>query len=132
MITETPTGVSNHSTCPPDCWLQEYLGEGWTSCSSLTPEARQDVLPAMQEAVRRMHNLRVDGSAIVHGDLRAPNVMWREDGKLVQIVDLDWAGLEGVARYPARMARNISWHHSAEPGQVLRQDHDRHLLSSFV
>jgi hypothetical protein len=46
----------------------------------------------------------------------------------MKVVDLDWAGVEGEARYPTTMSRDIPWHATARPGRVLLQEHDEHLL----
>ncbi len=64
---------------------------------------------------------------------RPPNVMLREGESgvwSVQLVDLDWAGPEGQARYPPAMAPHdvIPWHPEAGPLAVMRQDHDTFAL----
>ncbi|KAJ7897871.1 hypothetical protein B0H14DRAFT_3424734 [Mycena olivaceomarginata] len=43
----------------------------------------------------------------VFGDLRWPNVMVA--GKKVKLIDFDWAGKEGYAKYPIHIAHNIDW-----------------------
>ena len=64
----------------------------------------------------------------VHGDMRGPNIMVHVKTGSVKFVDLDWAGIEGVGRYPSRMAQGICWHHDAAPGQAMAQRHDTFLL----
>ena len=54
----------------------------------------------------------------VHGDLRKPNIL-NVKGKL-QICDFDWAGEEGVARYPFDINhRDIKWPRENLPGKKI-------------
>ena len=62
---------------------------------------------------------------------RPPNVMLRKGtggAWEVRLVDLDWAGVVGRARYPPHMSKDIGWHPAARPGVLLQQEHDVHLL----
>ncbi|RDX42022.1 hypothetical protein OH76DRAFT_1489010 [Lentinus brumalis] len=43
-------------------------------------------------------------------------------------IDFDWAGLEGVARYPHDLAEDVPWPVGADPGALITQDHDNYWL----
>ena len=47
-------------------------------------------------------------------------------------VDFDWAGFNGVSRYPLHMNHaHISWPDGAADNQLMLQQHDRELLRSL-
>jgi tRNA A-37 threonylcarbamoyl transferase component Bud32 len=48
----------------------------------------------LRTAVRALHD-----RGFVHGDLREPNILLVMDQ--VMLLDFDWCGPEGVARYPS-------------------------------
>ncbi|KDQ56619.1 hypothetical protein JAAARDRAFT_194606 [Jaapia argillacea MUCL 33604] len=63
----------------------------------------------------------------VFGDLRQPNVMVSKGGK-VQLIDFDWAGREGEARYPACISNSVDWPEGVEGlGKILKK-HDQVML----
>ena len=61
----------------------------------------QNVKSRLIEAMEALHSNR-----FVHGDLRLQNVLVVGDS--VRIVDFDWAGLEGTARYPKELNMRIN------------------------
>lgn len=69
---------------------------------------------------------------IVHGDLRPCNIMVREQGVgttkelEVKVIDFDWAGMVGGARYPWARNETISW--PGKPGDLIQADDDSILL----
>ncbi|EPZ31380.1 Tyrosine-protein kinase domain-containing protein, partial [Rozella allomycis CSF55] len=60
----------------------------------------------------------------VHGDLRNSNVLVNNDQDIC-ILDFDWAGQTGQARYPIfiNIDENL-WHSDVRPGGVIREEHD--------
>ena len=59
----------------------------------------------------------------VHGDLRKPNIL-NVNGKL-QICDFDWAGVEGIAKYPFDINhRDLIWPRDNLPGEIIKKDDD--------
>ncbi|PCH39200.1 hypothetical protein WOLCODRAFT_167848 [Wolfiporia cocos MD-104 SS10] len=92
---------------------------------SLSP----DVLTDIERAVNLLHT-----NDLVFGDLRQPNVMVvkREDGKHgVMLIDFDWCGEHGEARYPIRLNREIDWHSEVVCGGIVAEEHDAYMLSKI-
>ena len=49
------------------------------------------------------------------------------------MLDLDWAGTEGTARYPISMNRtDIEWHEGASPHAKILKAHDQFMMSNAV
>lgn len=92
--------------------------------------ARTAALAALSTA----HTLEVWGSGqprSVHGDVRGANVLVNTCTMPPQVlfVDFDWAGQEGVDRYPLNMSLSVVWPAGAVPNAVMQQQHDTELLS---
>ncbi|CEL53119.1 hypothetical protein RSOLAG1IB_11251 [Rhizoctonia solani AG-1 IB] len=87
---------------------------------------RNDVL----RALNILHDKR-----LVFGDLRRPNIMTVEDGKGGVIggmlVDFDWCGVVGQARYPSDINPAIEWPEGVGPGLVIRPEHDRDMYQKL-
>ena len=70
-------------------------------------EVPQEALASFNEALRILKDKK-----LVHGDLRPPNVLVRpaKDGKKSAILlDFDWAGRAGEARYPDDLNPDVLW-----------------------
>ncbi len=68
---------------------------------------------------------------LVFGDLRRPNIMVKKsqdrhgnDEWHGQLVDFDWSGAIGKARYPVILNETIRWAHGVEGGVVIVPQHD--------
>ncbi|KAH9917746.1 uncharacterized protein B0H18DRAFT_1033740 [Fomitopsis serialis] len=94
-----------------------------------SPQVMDDVSRAIEELHR--HNL-------VFGDLRAPNVVvadkemansFRPGG--AYLVDFDWAGRDGTARFPYNLNTSIAWPDGVTPGSVITKDHDLAMLETL-
>ncbi len=67
-------------------------------------------------------------NGLVHGDLRGCNIMCRLDDEAVhmKVLDWDWAGQQGTARYPATLNMEIPYR--GEPGGLIVASHDEYML----
>ncbi|CAK4071978.1 unnamed protein product [Aphanomyces euteiches] len=67
---------------------------------------------------------RLGDAKLVHGDLRQANILWDSLNRRVVLVDFDWSGKTGVARYPPFMNPDILWPEGAETNKPLCTQHD--------
>ncbi|KAI9069720.1 hypothetical protein FKP32DRAFT_1616800 [Trametes sanguinea] len=79
----------------------------------------------LREAIALLH-----GRNLVFGDLREPNVLLIKGGGLM-LIDFDWCGPEGTARYPRDMNEDgsIPWAEDAQAGQPIKKQHDLQMLA---
>ena len=80
---------------------------------------------------RRLHAATLDRVQLfVHGDVRDVNIMVRKDGKLeFMLVDFDWSGIIGEARYPININKVDLWRpEDVSDGQLIKSDHDILML----
>ncbi|KAJ2994153.1 hypothetical protein NUW54_g7601 [Trametes sanguinea] len=82
----------------------------------------------LREAIALLHEHN-----LVFGDLREPNVLLVKGGGLM-LVDFDWCGQEGAAKYPGDMNDDgsIPWAQDAEAGQLIKKEHDLHMLTMLA
>ncbi|KAI8996267.1 hypothetical protein BD414DRAFT_575629 [Trametes punicea] len=82
----------------------------------------------LREAVALLHKRN-----LVFGDLRAPNVLLLRGGGLM-LVDFDWCGREGAAKYPGDINEDgtIKWHADTKAGQLIKKEHDLHMQTVLV
>ena len=119
----------------PSAIIMEYLdpSAGWTTLQTYIrehPKSKIDVEhPALVKLLKTMKEKKV-----VHGDLRPNNIMCRvqseggtEGQELeIKVIDFDWAGKAGSAKYPAIMNPAINW--PGAPRGFIEESHDEILL----
>lgn len=107
-------------------------------------------LGPLPEPVRRAARTAVDHlhrAGFVFGDLRAPNLMIedrKEDGesdedknededleRRTKLIDFDWAGRAGAARYPLHLSEEINWATGVKDHAVITAEHDLHMLDQL-
>ncbi|KZV94011.1 hypothetical protein EXIGLDRAFT_673499, partial [Exidia glandulosa HHB12029] len=98
------------------CVIMEFVEEQ----PALPPDAKLKV----ENAVERLHAFN-----FVHGDLRQPNILFRGDVPL--IIDYDWAGLEGEAKYPMDLSNQILWPPGVERAGAITKAHDLFWAKQF-
>jgi serine/threonine protein kinase len=81
-------------------------------------ETMERVSLEVQRALELLHR-----HGLVFGDLRLPNIMITKDGK-VKLIDFNWAGEEGQAKYPLLISQEIAWPKGVEPLAVMKTEHD--------
>lgn len=65
-------------------------------------------------------------AGFVHGDLRDANIMYKKEGDdcIVSIIDFDFGGQEGVARYSLFLNTTLDWPEGVVPGGIVKKEHD--------
>ena len=83
-----------------------------------------DTRAEIEEAIHTLHQ-----GNFVFGDLRPPNVMISKDNK-TYLIDFDWSGREGEARYPLHLSKNVNWPEDPQELELnlIRKDHDFIML----
>lgn len=129
--------------CAPAILAFERLPGGWFAIlmEELKSSSWRPFNPAIQEdiaSVTYAYKIAVEEPGFVHGDLRAVNVLigTTEEGSAdslgepapqhqrVAILDWDWAGKQGEARYPLSMDTVILRAKGALPGALILPIHD--------
>ncbi len=82
----------------------------------------EKVRSQVRKAIELLH-----GHNFVFGDLRLPNVMVTRDMK-VRLIDFDWAGVDGQARYPLLISEGIGWPEGVEALALMTREHDLDML----
>ena len=102
--------------------VMEYV-RGESDCR-LVDSARAASLHA---AVATLHR-----AGLVFGDLRSPNVLCV--GDRVVLIDFDWCGKEGEARYPSDILLEgwADWHDGVERGGLIKREHDAYFFSCLT
>jgi len=73
-------------------------------------------------------------SGYVHGDIRSSNIMVGDNEDDFMLVDFDWAGRIGEARYPMNLNRSEGlWRpDGARDGAIILADHDIEMLEFII
>ncbi|PPQ79188.1 hypothetical protein CVT25_002773 [Psilocybe cyanescens] len=93
--------------------------------SKLNKEEAEKVRGALKNALKLLHD-----NGLVFGDVRSPNVMITA-AKEVKLIDFDWAGEEGQAKYPYLISPGIPWPAGVQPLAVIERDHDLQMLEKM-
>ena len=80
------------------------------------------------EVLRAIELLHFSG--LVFGDLRPPNVIITKANE-VKLIDFNWAGEEGQAKYPSLISSDIKWAAGVESLGVIKKDHDMEMLNQL-
>jgi RIO-like serine/threonine protein kinase len=85
------------------------------------------VLNNTKDAVHILH-----AENIVFGDLRDPNILYLTSKARAMLVDFDWCGKDGEARYPATLNPSIAWAEDVSPYSVMLKAHDTWQLDRLT
>ena len=69
-------------------------------------------------------------NGLVFGDLRPPNVMITKAHE-VKLIDFNWAGEKGQAKYPYLISPEVDWPEGVKALAVMETDHDLDMLSKL-
>ena len=123
----------------PTAIIMEYLdpSAGWTTLQAYIKEHPEIKINTKHPALVKLFKTMKE-KKVVHGDLRPNNIMCRvqpesgtEGQELdIKVVDFDWAGKLGSAKYPAIMNAAIKW--PGAPRGPIDEDHDETLLRTTL
>jgi hypothetical protein len=101
------------------------------------------VLEDIHNALKKLHE-----AGLVFGDMRSPNIMlvksrgayipdedeYAEDEWHGQLIDFNWSGPVGKARYPPTLNKDgrITWAFGVEPAGLIEKRHDEEMLEKIV
>ncbi|KAJ8503372.1 hypothetical protein ONZ45_g10917 [Pleurotus djamor] len=133
----------------PTAYVMEFLDSNWTSLAKLAEKKRAALvqspvlLPAIRATISHITTL-LSGATMVHGDLRPNNIMIKlgedtdnmpvvsEGVVQLRVVDFDWAGDVGRARYPPQRNEDIEglkW--PGRPGNLIDAGDDVRVVDSW-
>ena len=87
--------------------MEKVRGSCLTYDVQLTEPVKQD----LQGAMKLLHD---------NGDLRPLNILIVNNS--ICVVDFDWAGVFGTARYPVELSKNCVWHPDVECGGIIKEE----------
>lgn len=102
--------------------VMEFVGGETLNKSEMSGEAAEVVQSEVERALKLLHR-----HGLVFGDLRAPNIMITT-GNEVKLIDFDWAGEEGRAKYPCLISPEILWPMGVALLASLEISHDLRML----
>jgi hypothetical protein len=113
----------------------EDIGAGWMMVimDAIDEEYKlfdKNVLPADTREHIRVRLVELHQAHFVHGDVRDVNIMVRKDGKPgYMLVDFDWSGVIGEARYPINVNKVDLWRpDDVSDGMPIKSEHDMAML----
>jgi serine/threonine protein kinase len=104
--------------------VMEYV-DGETLAMAKPKMDRGEIITVQSEVQRALDVLH--SRELVFGDLRLPNILITKDGN-VKLIDFNWAGEDGQAKYPPLISQEITWPEGVEAMAVMRQQHDLDML----
>ena len=121
-----------HVAGAPSAIVMEHLDgtSGWTTLHDYVKNHQDIPIDTSHPGLAKLLET-MKSKGVVHGDLRPNNIMCRVqpgEGELeIRVIDFDWAGKVGVARYPAVMNPHIPW--PGKPRELIGENDDETLLS---
>ncbi|KAL5537290.1 hypothetical protein ACEPAF_1113 [Sanghuangporus sanghuang] len=111
----------------PGNWLQvvmDYSNYAPLSDAHLNSDEQEKVRSSVQRIVQVLHK-----NDIVHGDIREVNILIDKETLSVQLIDFDWAGTDGQARYPRQInTKSVRRPHGASDGKLITKEHDTKMV----
>ena len=89
--------------------------------------------PLSVEAIKHLETglQALHGQNLVHGDIRLPNILVDGNGH-PRLIDFDWCGEVGQARYPAHLNTALEWPMGAKAGGLIEPRHDVGMLEKLA
>jgi len=112
------------------CNFEESVGR-WVVVTHYH-ECKEDAVPS-EEGIAKLREglLKLHKAGFVHGDIRPPNILVGAD-RQPRMIDFDWSGKVGAARYPVGLNRDIKWPVGTKEGGFIETCHDTEMLDRYV
>jgi RIO1 family len=94
----------------------------WDSRKDRGTQALKDQLELVLEVLKK--------NGFVHGDLRAPNILVEDDK--IFVLDFDWAGKAGEAKYRKIPNPDLPWPEGATLGALITAEHDQYMIRNVL
>ncbi|KAI0739156.1 hypothetical protein C8Q80DRAFT_1204517 [Daedaleopsis nitida] len=101
-----------------------YCGPPYAAFPDL--DVYRPITMRIREVVKFLHD-----NGMVHGNLRGQHVLYEEDDNNVKLIDFDWGGKEGAARYPKDLSPAVKWPPGAEAGGLVTRAHDCYQVDDY-
>ena len=75
------------------------------------------------QALKLLHS-----AGLVFGDLRSPNILVEIKTREVKLIDFDWAGVDGQAKYPYLISKDLPWPEGVGALKPIRCVHDDQMF----
>ncbi|KAG2108873.1 hypothetical protein DEU56DRAFT_874522 [Suillus clintonianus] len=109
--------------------MDRLIGYDQLADVAIGEQIPKSVFDRLGDCLRSLHS-----DKLVHGDIRDTNIMLKTvDRTNIMIIDFDWAGVEGVVRYPAFVNyKDIQRPDDARDGQHIKAAHDEAMLGFLM
>ncbi|KAI6114626.1 hypothetical protein EDD16DRAFT_1114208 [Pisolithus croceorrhizus] len=88
-------------------------------------------VPVLTKSLIRTKLVEFHKAGFVHGDIRDINIMVsKSDNTQFRIIDFDWAGIAGEAKYPAFLNPEVWRPEGATDGKIILAEHDDAMLNA--
>jgi hypothetical protein len=118
--------------------FQEGAG-GWVELGTFEKRLGDLAVPVRRKLDQIL--ARLQGQGMVHADMRPKNIMVKVDGQgrltmlkgepVLSLIDFDWAGLVGKARYPPLLNPQVLWPEGAKCFKKVGPNDDTILLDNW-
>ena len=94
--------------------------------SKLDEDTAKTVRSEIERALALLHE-----NGLVYGDLRLPNIIITTAERKINLIDFDWAGEKGQAKYPFLISPGIPWPAGVESLALIEPEHDLEMLKQM-
>jgi serine/threonine protein kinase len=105
--------------------VMEYIDGKTLAQEEINAQMKEKVRLELKRALDLLHD-----KGLVFGDLRPPNVMITKESE-VKLIDFNWAGEKGQAKYPYLISPGVDWPEGVKALAVMEANHDLEMLSKL-
>jgi hypothetical protein len=108
--------------------IMDLLDASWIPLSDITGDYAEEFEEQFRDFVSQLHQAKM-----VHGDIRETNIMVKDRGRKFMLIDFDWAGSLGKAKYPrlVNLDKILRRPEGVEDGKSICSEHDQLMLENI-